>query len=365
MKRVLVFALPVLLVLAVWLRPRPIAGSATTPLPASNADPRTRTAGSAPAPAAGADRPAVRVPPPEPAKPRLPVKDTAFLGSLRDLLRTQNEDGSWGRETDYLEGVAVDPVGATSLALLSFLGAGYTHLSKDDVDGLVVGASIKKALQWLMDRQQPDGTIPTSGDPTLNQALAALALAENFGMTGSNLFKDSSAAAVAALAGMQGPDGSWGDPVRSAWSSMALVSSRLSDIPLAPETLERAQAAAAAAVDAHRSPKALVSHLFLNKEKTRPSVETAASWLAALPPDWSQQDFSYWYFGSLALYQLDGPSGDTWKAWSPRLKDTLLKFQDKSGAWTGSTGTGTVIRTSLGTMTLEVFYRYTNVFAAK
>lgn len=364
MKRTLLLALPVLFVLAVWLRPRPAAVSPIASPIAQTPDPDPEPGFVPPETASGAFR--------FPKEDALHAAGQApgeqhvvGLKTLRHLLKTQNEDGSWGRETDFLDGLAVDPVGATSLALLSFLGAGYTYLSSDEVEGRVIGQSFKKALQWLLDRQGTDGMIATSGDPVLAQALAALALSETFGMTGSNVIKDQTVRAVTALNSLQQPDGTWGCPVRSAWAAMGLCSASISEIPVERTFLERARTAATAEMDRAMSPKALASHLFLNREKGRPSVETAARWLSSLPPDWSQQDFSYWYFGSLALYQLDGPAGKTWKSWAPRLNETLLNSRDKSGSWPGTTSTGTVIRTSLGTLTLEVFFRYGNILAAK
>jgi len=88
-------------------------------------------------------------------------------------------------------------------------------------------------------------------------------------------------------------------------------------------------------------------------------------------PDWT--DYYYWYYGSLALFQYDGPKGPYWKKWEAHLKDALIPHQKTgkdgcaNGSWTsederwGFEG-GRVYATAINALTLEVWYRYPNVF---
>jgi hypothetical protein len=78
---------------------------------------------------------------------------------------------------------------ATSLALLSFTGTGYSIFSRDrrpdPFDGtrsFEFGAVVKKALRWLLERQLQDGSFGAV-QPESN-LIAALVLSEQYGITG-------------------------------------------------------------------------------------------------------------------------------------------------------------------------------------
>ena len=85
-------------------------------------------------------------------------------------------------------------------------------------------------------------------------------------------------------------------------------------------------------------------------------------------------DFYYWYYGTLAMFQM---GGHYWKAWNAELKATLVPNQcrggpldgsakDVDGSWNpvgtfgvkNSRGGGRVMSTALGALCLEVYYRY-------
>lgn len=104
----------------------------------------------------------------------------------------------------------------------------------------------------------------------------------------------------------------------------------------------------------------------LRKDKSDPSLQSAARALRALPPSASQENHAYRFFGSLAAFQLDGPNGPTWQAWNPALKATRLGVQNRDGSWPGAGGpTASGVGTSLGTLSLEVYDRYANVFGSR
>ena len=73
-------------------------------------------------------------------------------------------------------------------------------------------------------------------------------------------------------------------------------------------------------------------------------------------------DYYYLYYGTLALYQHQGP---IWADWNERLKETLPLLQKKNGAEAGSWDVGSahavpggrVVSTTLATLSLEVYYR--------
>jgi hypothetical protein len=75
-------------------------------------------------------------------------------------------------------------------------------------------------------------------------------------------------------------------------------------------------------------------------------------------------DIYFWYHGSLALSRL---GGSEWKIWNERVKEILLKLQDKDGDLMGSwrlcgapwsDRCGRIYFTALAIMALEVYYRY-------
>lgn len=130
-----------------------------------------------------------------------------------------------------------EDVEATAMALLAFLASGYSHLSRDNHQGICFGTTFKNGLKWLIGRQRDDGAIgavPRSGCGVSN-AIAALVLIENYGMTGTSLLKEPAARASAWLQAQQRGSGAWGpgrdDPLTTFWVMLALVNAELSDVP--------------------------------------------------------------------------------------------------------------------------------------
>jgi hypothetical protein len=78
-------------------------------------------------------------------------------------------------------------------------------------------------------------------------------------------------------------------------------------------------------------------------------------------------DLYYWYYASLSLSQMQANPQirQAWDKWNARCRDALIAAQarggDRDGSWTdarwGQHG-GRVFATALGTLTLEVYYRY-------
>jgi hypothetical protein len=115
-------------------------------------------------------------------------------------------------------------------------------------------------------------------------------------------------------------------------------------------------------------------------------LDLAARRIAADLPrvtqDRSSLDYYYWYYASIALYQVDGESSPTrsgkyWKRWNEALLQALLSLQSHGertcaqGAWQESdrwgsySGAGVLYNTAINLLTLEVTFRYPNAFGAK
>lgn len=86
-------------------------------------------------------------------------------------------------------------------------------------------------------------------------------------------------------------------------------------------------------------------------------------------------DFNYWHWASLALFQYDGPMGQYWLAWNEDLKEAIVGHQlldvtlCSNGSWDPvdrwSVAGGRIYCTAINALTLEVYYRYANVFGTK
>ena len=104
--------------------------------------------------------------------------------------------------------------------------------------------------------------------------------------------------------------------------------------------------------------------------------------LPTISKDLASIDYYYWYYASLALYQLDGETaprrtGKFWNPWNKAMVDTLIALQEQrkgscseggwlvTDRWGSYSGAGPLYDTALNVLTLEVTFRYPNAFGAK
>jgi hypothetical protein len=100
------------------------------------------------------------------------------------------------------------------------------------------------------------------------------------------------------------------------------------------------------------------------------AIRKGATLCLAKPPAWNPEDGSidvyYWYFGTLALFQV---GGEEWRAWSAKIRDAVVLRQhpEESGARAGSWDPidpwglnegGRIYVTALLALCLEVPHRY-------
>lgn len=260
----------------------------------------------------------------------------------------QNEDGSWGDGPVWTEGRVIDRVGVTSLALLSYLEAGYSHLSRDEYDGVSFGPRFRKAAQWLLDQQLEDGTFRAIREPGFEQALATAALSEWHGMTSTSTAKEPVQRALDALCRMQGEDGGWGGPAATAWAIFGVRSAEFNEIPLPSDLKDRALRY----VDSVPHESYTWNHLQLASRKgldPQPLMSLVAS-----PPD--PEDFAAWYHAIGSVRAYDGPGGPHDKFFVPLVKDAILPRQQADGSWSGGTISHAVVRSSLAMLTLQALW---------
>jgi biopolymer transport protein ExbD len=299
-----------------------------------------------------------------------------------------------------------DP-GVTGLALLAFLGAGETHKAGR------YQKTVKNGLKSLKQIQDPEGCFGkrTSNRFTFNHGIAALAMTEAYALTGSPLFKQSSQSAIDFIIKCQNPHLGWrygvqpgdNDTTVTGWMVMALKSAKEAGGLRVPEAgfkgakawLDKATEPEYGKVGyssrgtgpgrpqdimddfpADRS-EALTAQGILcriimgENPATSEMVKKGVDLCLAVPPKWDETDGSidmyYWYFGSLALFQV---GGEPWKAWNVAMKKAILPHQRKDGCAKGSWDPlgpwgregGRVYATAMMTMCLEVYYRYDRLF---
>jgi hypothetical protein len=346
--------------------------------------------------------------------------------------------------------------GLTSLALLAFLGAGHTHLSQADLVDPVrgrrhkIGPIVRAGLRWLVERQNPDGSFTPDRPFLYNEALAAMALSEAFGLTQARYFREPAQRALDFVqrAQRESPTGQglWGwryaareeverfhrgagsldaerardlydaDTSVTAWAILALKSGEISGLEVSraafdggvaftEHVIQRgpdgrptglvgyldAKGAGAKLSGPHDhfhypvgtlSALAMCVRIFAARDAADPFLRAAAARvvqdLPRVTPDGLSVDYYAWYYGSLALNQVDGPhapgrTGKFWPGWDRAVVDALLALQAPAGRTCASGGWlapdrwsidhgGPLYATALNVLTLGVYYRYENAF---
>ena len=334
------------------------------------------------------------------ALPKGATKQTeaAVVWALRWLKSHQSPDGRWDSDGFDAQcklnrcdgsGAEVGDVEATGLALLAFLGAGETHSKKDGS----YRDTVKNGLKFLRDVQGEDGCIgPKVGKTWLRQhVIAALAVTEAYGMTGSKVFKPVAERGLAfALtartpAARLGPDGSL-DIETAGWMVTLLKSAAMSELAVdkaamadAVADLEKLTDAATGRVvvksPAGPMPTAVgvLGRIFADHSlEADPQIARGADLVAKSPPAWpadaSGVDLVGLHFATMAMFQV---GGERWQSWDLSMKNTLLLRQqtvagrDERGSWDpvglGAKTLGRIEATALCCLDLEVYYRYGRV----
>lgn len=322
--------------------------------------------------------------------------ESAVEASLKWLAANQSTDGRWdasqfgaGRETRTLghdrggAGAEAD-TGVTGLALLAFLAAGHTHLDGKYRD------NVQRGLEFLLRSQREDGYLAGKAELFASMychGMASLAISEAFAMTGDNRLRPFVERAVRyTVASQHGASGGWryqpaeqGDLSQFGWQVMALKSAELAGIDI-PERTQAGMARFLRSVSSgkHRglasyrpgegatrtmTAEGLACRIFLNVDREGATISEGADFvLQELPKD-GKPNLYYWYYGTLALYQLQDAR---WQRWNDALQDQLLRRQRTDGEFAGSFDVddiwggygGRVYTTSMAALCLEVYYRY-------
>jgi hypothetical protein len=357
--------------------------------------------------------------------------EAAVTAGLRWLARHQSSDGAWscsafsshcaGSGCAGAGGKDYD-VGCTGLALLAFLGAGYTHLSRevyvDPHSGNSVewGEVIRNGIKWLIANQAKDGCLDSARGARFmyGHVIATMALTEAYGITGNVLLKEPAQRGVNFIRDSRNPGMVWrystrcgdNDTSVTCWCVLALKAAATAGLEVGSTGFEAALAWFEEATDerdwktgydapgkrgipparadgdwaAHESltAAALTCRILIRRKRNDPAVEGGLKLLLADLPDSAPRkvDYTYWHFGSLALFQYDSPDGASWKTWNEPMKTALLPLQKTrdagcaEGSWDpdddpwGAEG-GRIYASAMNVLTLETYYRFPNVLPRK
>lgn len=343
------------------------------------------------------------------ASARLPRTRTidAVEWGLQWLANHQSADGSW--DSDGFEAQCKTSIcdgkghplydrGLTGLALLAFLGAGYTHNFGKYKE------NVRYGLRYLMSVQEPEGCFGsrTAHDFTYGHAICTLAMTEAYGLTQFALFKGPAQKGLEFISECRNPGAAWrygvqpgdNDSSVTGWMVMALKSGESAGLQVNPEAYrgarefldsvtdetgkvgytqrgngpvrpERRLEAFPARYSEALTAIGLWSRVLLKddpgtSERSRKGVALVLSKLPVWEPN--KLDFYYWYFGTLAMYQV---GGEHFEQWNDALLEAVVETQESEGeargswrpldAW-GEEG-GRVYSTALLTMCLEVSHR--------
>lgn len=339
--------------------------------------------------------------------------ETAIERGLEFLAKYQRADGSWHLE-DYGRGTLLrSDTAATALALLSFQGAGYSHLQAKHQE------TCRKALNFLIAGQRPDGDLYRPMDNASDRnawlyshAIGALALCEAFGMTHDENLRSNAQRAIDFLVASQDPrEGGWryaprtgSDTSVTGWAMMALKSAELSGLAVPQQTYDRIERwlenSQANATDGYlyrynyladtpetmhgtvptpvMTSVGLLMRLYLGWNREHPMMARGSDWLLGRPPTLGtelvpKRDTYYWYYATQVLYHA---GGDRWKSWYESLYPILVDSQVTQGAYAGSWDpdgpipdawgayAGRLYVTTMNLLSLEVTYRHLPIYEA-
>jgi len=325
--------------------------------------------------------------------------ESAVDRGLKWLMNHQHVTGNWsldrfhdvaecrGRCVDAACGCRSDTA-ATSLALLPFLGRGYTHRGKQ------YKQLVEAGLRWIIADQHSDGSFASIGSGKMYaHAQATIVLCEALAMTGDrDLLLEPATRAVVYVVDAQALGGGWryspgqpGDTSVQGWQIMALGSAVNAGISVAESVFERSnQFLDTTCVDRRgglysytpgnghatttMTAEALLCRQYCGWPRNHAGLKLGTAFLVRnLPPD-GPVNMYYWYYATQVLHHSGGAE---WTTWNPAIRELLIRSQETEGHKVGSWapyGTqhdrrgGRVYMTALALCTLEVYYRHMPIF---
>jgi hypothetical protein len=271
---------------------------------------------------------------------------------------------------------------------------------------------VRNGLKWLASAQDAEGAFGSRvGQGWMyDHAIASLAYAEAYGMTGAVLLKDRAQRGIDFLHAARNPYSAWRYGVRdgdndtsvTGWAVMALKSAKLAGLETDPAAFRDALAyvdrmtdpdfgkvgyqmrggqPARTAAMAERFPAdrtesltavGVLTRFFCGQDAKEPAVAKGLGLLRKKLPLWDADagtiDMYYWYYGTLAAFQA---GGDLWREWNAALKPAVVDRQRREadlctrGSWDPedpwAEEGGRVYSTAMMCLCLEAWERYHRV----
>jgi len=339
-----------------------------------------------------------------------PQSEEAVLRGLRWLVAHQQPDGHWSLEnypegiegcdckTEFEAEVGEFDTAATAFGVLPLLGAGVTHNRAPEEPEELAGyrKNVEAGLAFLARNQVIDTDSPNVGHLGGNMyahALGAMALCEAYGLSGDERLKVPAQLAIKYLRDAQhGEGGGWrysrnqpGDMSVTAWVFLAIRSGQLAGLMIDRGPLVRAERfldTCAAGPDEAKgsrysyqpageaklslSAAGLLTRQYLGCRKDDGDLTAGCAYLMQhLPPtSGSLGTIYYYHYATQVLHHIEGSDFDLW---NHRMREHLIRTQEKQGHKTGSwnpQGTdfghrgGRIYATGMALLTLQVYYRH-------
>jgi hypothetical protein len=317
-----------------------------------------------------------------------PQSEVAVERALHWLAAHQRPDGSWSFNhvgeacQHYCTNPGSEPstTAATGMALLPFLGAGYTHKQGEYKDVIQRGLDYLKKRGILISY----GNDLRDGSSMYGQALATIALCEAYGLTRDEELQIPAQRALDYICYAQdSKTGGWrynpgepGDTTVTGWMIMALKSGQMAKLNVQSPAIFGAQRFLDSVQNkdgSHygyldRKPRqgttavGLLCRMYTGWQRANPGLVKGAAQLAKWGP--SKDNIYYDYYATQALFHYAGPE---WDGWNRKMRELLIKSQDIAGHAAGSwyfespphtTVGGRLYNTAMATMILEVYYRF-------
>jgi hypothetical protein len=318
------------------------------------------------------------------------ASEAAVERGLEWLAAHQAVDGSWQFDLSgcRCHGACRDPgtltssTASTAIALLPFLGAGYTHLEGRHQE------TVSRGIYYLLSRMQ---RTPRGGDfcegTMYGHGVTTLVLAEALGMTKDDMLLQPVRDAIRFIETAQDMhSGGWrylpgqaGDITVTAWQLTALKSGQMAGLETPSPTidgvrrfLDRVQTQSGAAYG-YLSPSAkpctsaigLLCRMYTGWGPEQEPLRRGLTILAkpGPAPEAVYQNF----YLSQALLQLDHP---VWPRWNLKNRDHLVarqvRINHEAGSWffadRDTAPGGRLAHTALAILTLEVYYRLLPIY---